>query len=295
MNATKQNQTLNPNFNTNQILDNIKNKLFNSGNSDTSARTPNNAQQNTTSLPSNSQQNANHNAKQHANNFTYEDFEDFQMNEDFGTEAPASFSKESQTPEINAAYRAYQANNKYHNAINGHATNKTLSGLPSNNFEDFEDFEDISANNNRPLAENDDTSFETETEEDVYESQSNVQSFPQRPQSVSSHKTKESLSENQYAPAQSEKLYAMGSEPINSVMARILQREIASYVSSWSGQNNQVVTKYFQEACNQMAQQWCNENMLKLMDKAVNQWCESNLEELCATVIRQELHKERAA
>jgi len=260
-------------FTTNDILGNIKKKLLFSDQSSQQQ-----IQQVPQSSPSNARPQANTPASLQPNNFTYEDFGDFQMNDDIGNESRTSFNSSNQSPELNAAYRAYQAN-KYSNAIAPSPTNKENSkNSHVNAFAEFEDYsmDDSESNHN-------DSEFE--------EPQNNVRTFPARSQNLARHTRPNANTSNSPMKNQKDLYSPNGSESINSVMSRMLQQEIANYISTWAGQNNQVFTRYLQEACDQIAQEWCNTNMPSLMNNAVKEWCEKNLEKHCSDVIREELHK----
>ena len=307
--STTQQQTTGQPFNTDQILNNIKNKLFNSQPASNELGQQNtakdfsksgSAQHNVTRNSQNQsaqtqalQTSAQRNSK---GSFSYDDFEDFNMNDDLGTPAEQTLngSKQSKSnnPQINAAYRAYQGN-KYNNVIN---ENPQPLSAKFESFDDFTSYDNAHINDENTLkshSRNNKNSFENEGfNDDIFENE-NVRAFPNRSQNLA-NSSKAPVQATAYTPAKQQSLYTpSGSESINSVMARMLQKEISSYISSWAGQNNAVVTRYIQEACDQIAQEWCNANMPNLMNNAVTQWCNANLEDLCASVIREELHKEQ--
>jgi hypothetical protein len=295
MNAKNQHKDLSSTFNTNQILDSIKSKLFNTGVETSSSSKGLDSRM--TSVPSQAQNNASANRNSVTNSvtnapankaesFTYDDFEDFKLNDSLGHEAPASFAPSERNQEINAAYRAYQGNNKYQNAIHTNYEQATPSYARKNNVASFEDFEEFQDHNTNESAQ--DEQFEDENDNEGFTLQNNVRTFPARPTNVSTP----APARNSYMPSQNS-YTPNGSESINSVMARMLQKEIVSYISLWASQNNQMFTQYLQSACDQMAQDWCNKNMPSLLSNAVNDWCSENLENLCADVIRQELHKDQ--
>jgi len=245
-----------------------------------------NQAQNNTNANKNSVTNAPTNKTE---SFTYDDFEDFKLNDSIGNEAPTSFAPSERNTEINAAYRAYQGNNKYQNAIHkANAPEETRSYSRKDNSASFEDFEEFQDHETHGGTQEDHENEEENRGEDFTLQNNNVRTFPARPANVSAP----SAVRNSYIPSQNS-YTPNGSESINSVMARMLQKEIASYIASWANQNNQMFTQYLQSACDQMAQDWCNQNMPSLLNNAVNDWCSEHLENLCANVIREELHKDQ--
>lgn len=229
--------------------------------------------------------------------------DDFSMNDmGFGSSQsrnnaqPLTQSSKNDNKAIEAAYKAYNGPKNYDGFMNSAPSDDRMAAQDKNfDIGSFEDFADYSSNESETDS---DEGFDAEwnlgshgsaaSANQNYTQGSNVSKFqPVRPAAFSAperanERANNGMTSGKKAPA----LYEQHNT--TSLVMHMLQRELASYIESWAGQNQQSVTRYVQEACDQIAREWCEQNMSSI----VNEWCNANLENLCADVIREELNRD---
>lgn len=215
--------------------------------------------------------------------------DDFDMDMDFGspqsrnvnqnTSGNASASRTGNKA-IEAAYKAYNGAKNYGDMMNDVPSVKgqTTARRDDEDFGAFDDFADYSESSSSVDGENDTTGYS-----------GNVSRFQAVRPTDNEKAPNRSIGAHNKAPT----LY--GQSDVNSqtsMIVHMLQKELTCYIDSWTDQNQEVVLRCIQNSCDQIAREWCVQNMPSILNECVERWCDTNLENLCASAIHEELNRE---